>query len=277
MSDARKGRLARLGILFAVVSVALCRAVLPAARAEAPPGVKDRRHETERARRLFNEAETRFAQGEYRQALALYQQAFELKPLPGFQLNIGQCYRRLGQCDKAIEHYRRYLDQSRNPKHQADAQGLIDHCERQLAEERRNVPGPPAAGAKQAEAPPAPVTAPVSGPPAPRRRLRPHFFWTGVGVSAALLLTGTITGSLALGKSSRFNDPNTPSGELGDLKSSGESLRTASTVTFALGLVATAGTAALLFFTDFRPKERAASVSASPIPGGGLMLMGGQF
>jgi hypothetical protein len=89
------------------------------------------------------------------------------------------------------------------------------------------------------------------------------------------LLICTITGSVALSKDSDYNDPNTPHGELQDLKDSGEGLRTAANVTFGLGLAAAIGTAALYVFTDFESKDRA--VSATPTADGGMVVYGGRF
>lgn len=229
-----------------------------------------------KAKRLFKQAEEHFAKEEYRKALELYEQAYEAKPLAGFHFNIAQCHRALGEYRPAIEHFEQYLAKSDNPQNKADAERLLQLSRDALAEEERQK-------ALEQEEPvpePAPVVAPppkpTPEPPKSRRRLRPLYFWSGVGVTGGLLLIGTITGAMALSKSSEFNDTSTPYGDLQDLKDSGESLRTASTVTFTLGLVAAAGTAALYFFTDFSGgKEKA--VAASPIPGGAVVTAVGRF
>jgi len=229
-----------------------------------------------RAKRLFKEAEGHFAKEEYRKALELYKQAYDAKPLAGFHFNIAQCHRALGEYRQAIEHFEQYLSKSDNPQNKADAERLLQLSKDALAEEERQK-----ALEKEEPVPePAPVVAPPPKPqpepPKSRRRLRPLYFWSGVGVTGGLLLIGTITGAMALGKSSEFKDSSTPYNDLQDLKDSGESLKTASTVTFTLGLVAAAGTAALYFFTDFSGgKEKA--VAATPIPGGAVVTAVGRF
>ena len=227
-----------------------------------------------KAKQLFKQAEEHFAKEEYRKALELYEQAYEAKPLAGFHFNIAQCHRALGEYRQAIEHFEQYLANSDNPGNKEDAERLLQLSRDALAEEERQK-------ALEKEEPlpePAPVVAPPPKPqpepPKSRRRLRPLYFWSGVGVTGGLLLIGTITGAMALSKSSEFKDTSTPYGDLQDLKDSGESLRTASTVTFTLGLVTAAGTAALYFFTDFS-KEKA--VAATPIPGGAMITAAGRF
>ncbi len=222
-----------------------------------------------KAKALFKQAEARYRASDYRVALELYQQAFAAKPLPGFHFNIAQCHRNLGEHAKAVEHFRLYLDSSRTAKHAEEARRLIQLCEAELAKQ------PPTS----AEAKPEPATAPIAPPPPRpeprRRRLRPPLFWAGVTLSVALLATGTVTGALALQKSSRFKDLATPSSELAGLRDTGTTLRTTSTATFAVGAATSIATAVIFFFTDFRRPER--SVSAAPLPGGALVSVGGAF
>jgi tetratricopeptide (TPR) repeat protein len=239
-----------------------------------------------KAKRLFKKAEAHFAKGRFQQALELYLRAYEAKPLPGFHFNIGQCYRGLNQHEQAVEHFEKYLA-SPNPKHRADAERLVQLSRDALEQQRKDQPPeePPVPEEQPPGlAPTPPIAAPVAPEPKPepppppkrgRRRLKPIYFWTGVGVTAALLLTGTITGGMALSKSSEFNDESTPYGDLQDLKDSGESLRTAANVTFGLSLATAVGTAVLYFFTDFSGKETA--VSAAPTSGGGMVTVGGSF
>lgn len=228
------------------------------------------------AKKLFMEAEKHFNANEYEKALELYKQAYEKKALPGFHFNIGQCYRNLEKYDLAIEHYRKYLEHAKNPKRRADVEKLIEESQKKLDEQKAlaappEPTPPPEPVAPVDEQPPEPEPEPVKG-----KGLSPIFFWTGVGVTGAMLLIGTITGAMALSKSSEFKDPATPNADLQDLKDSGNSLKTASTVTFAIGAAAAVGTTVLFFFTDWGSKET--QVSGGPIPGGGGMVtLGGTF
>jgi tetratricopeptide (TPR) repeat protein len=236
-----------------------------------------------KAKRLFRQAEQAFAKNDFEGALELYKQAYEAKPLVGFHFNLGQCYRSLGRYEEAIQHFEAYLRSSTNPKNRADAEKLIKLCREALSQQPASTPvepEEPASAPVDREAVPGldkeakPTLPPAETKPG-RRRLKPIYFWSGVGVTGALLLVGTVTGGVALAKSSEFKDPATAESELQDLKDSGEALRTTSTVMFALSAAAAAGTAALYFFTDFSyGKEK---VVATPVPGGGMITMGGVF
>jgi hypothetical protein len=101
-----------------------------------------------------------------------------------------------------------------------------------------------------------------------------------------MLVTGTITGAMALQKSSKFKDQDTPYEDLQDLKDSGKTLKTVASVTIGIGAAAAVGTAVLYFFTDFGSKEKTdtdteegmeTSVTAAPIIGGGMVTVGGRF
>lgn len=274
----------RLGQSVAVVAmmVIATAATMGTARAD----------DVQRARSLYKRAEHHYSEGRYARAKELYEQAYQAKPLAGFHFNIAQCYRKLNNCGEAIRHYQLYLDKSKSAPHADEARRLIRICKRQKDE--RAARQRELAGGGDAELPPG--TGPAGGQPAAggsgetgspapgskppasggkREGLSPLFFWASAGFTAAMLLTMTITGSLALSKSSEFNDPQTPLSDLRDLQDSGESLRTAANVTFALTLVGAAATATLFFFTDFGSRETA--VAAMPSPQGGTFAVTGRF
>ena len=209
-------RAAVLGADLVVVS-------LVAAPARAAGGGLD---DDKEARRLFERAELSFNVGKFGEALADYQSAYEAKPLPGFLFNIAQCYRNMGNIERARFFFRRYLalDPRAPNRHRVDE--LIAEMTKQLEAKQLE--------AKQAEAPPdqpppttaltpppvaapslvavepRPAAAPASDVPlgtsaplvtatatAPTRRpvWRRWWFWTGVaavvagGAVAAFLLT----------------------------------------------------------------------------------------
>jgi hypothetical protein len=102
-------------------------------------------------------------------------------------------------------------------------------------------------------------------------------FWTTAGVSAALLIAGTITGALALSAESEFNDPATYYHELRGIKDRGESLRNASTATFVIGAAGAVGAAVLFFLADFGGSEKLAASAGPSADGGALVVLGGRF
>jgi tetratricopeptide (TPR) repeat protein len=237
--------------------------------------------DVKRAKKLFQEAEKHFADGQYEQALEKYRGAYKAKPLPGFQFNIGQCLRSLGRLKEAIHHFEQYIELSERPRHRADAERLIKLCKEDLAarsQQDKEDEQPPDIREEAREG--API-APEAPPPKPEKErnwrvLKPIFLWSSMGVAAAFLITGSITGGVALGKSREFKDKDTPYEDLRDLKDSGESMRTASNVSFGLAAAFGAVSVALYFLTDFSSEE--AAVAAAPLrEGGGMVTMGGRF
>ena len=66
----------------------------------------------QKARAKFKEGVTAFDVGRFDDALKLYSEAYELKPLPGLLFNIAQCHRQLGNAERAIFFYERFLSLS---------------------------------------------------------------------------------------------------------------------------------------------------------------------
>ena len=247
------------------------------------------------AKRLYHAAERAFAKKDFRRAMENYERAYRARPLAGFLFNIGQCHRGLGQYRRAIKYFRKYLRHAPEGKHRDHAEQLIELCHKHLSEQprafaKRRTARPPeatgragAAGSAQAkddEPPPglrSETTRPVEQPRPPplvrtdssvsrhgRRRLHPVYFWSALGAAAALMVTTGTTGGLALSKSSRYKDPQTPQNELRALRDSGRGLKTAATATAALGAVAAVSAATLFFFTDFRPKRERLRAAVLP-------------
>ncbi|HEX4405026.1 MAG TPA: tetratricopeptide repeat protein [Polyangia bacterium] len=227
MSFATSARAAVLA-LSTIGVIVVCSA--PRAAFGAGTGIDDEKE----ARRLFQSAELEFNVGKFPEALADYQSAYEAKPLPGLLFNIAQCYRNMGNFERARFFFRRYLAlEPRAPnRHRVDE--LIAEMSRQLEATQAEVAGaaaapattPPPADAKPIDVtppPPVPVTSIVepttstaapsavlvtapAAQPAHRPVWRRWWFWTGVaavvagGVVAAYVLTRPSTqtpGSLA--------------------------------------------------------------------------------
>src|SRR4051812_33500347 len=93
----------RAGVLAALMSVA--RPGLAASPADEPQQPEAQRP----ARVLFERAEVKFSVGKFAEAALDYQQAYESEPLPGLLFNIGQCYRNMGEYERAAFMYRRYV------------------------------------------------------------------------------------------------------------------------------------------------------------------------
>ena len=279
----------RRGTRCALVCACAIIALTPSLRADADQPLAE-------AKRLFNKAEVHFGTGDFKQALELYTAAFQKKPLPGFHFNIAQCHRNLGNHKQAIFHFKQYLARSKNPSNRTVAEQLLQESER--AHEQAlaaSVPSPeeePPAPALDTEVP-ADLTQPgKENTPTPssktestteptdsanRKGLPSWAFWSGVGVTGALLIAGTITGIMTISKGSKFNDPTTDPAELRGLKDDGETLRTVANISFAGAAVAAVSTAVLYFFTDFSKADRSATLAANIGLNRAVLTLGGSF
>jgi len=92
---------------------------------------------TERAKLLFNAGNRHYELGEYAEALAIYKQAYRVKPLPAFQFNIAQCHRKLGQHADAIAMYQAYLVGVPGAPNKELVDSLIGESQHQLANEQQ--------------------------------------------------------------------------------------------------------------------------------------------
>lgn len=233
---------------------------------------------TGRARRYYKRAERHYAKGQYEKALGLYRKAYRQKPLAGFHFNMGLCLRKLGRHQEAVAQFRLYLKKSKSQRNTPRARELLAKSEAALRAAKRPEP---------TEDPPKPPVV-VEQKPAPEaspkkrdyRVLDPVWFWVGTAVSSTLLVAGVVTGIVALAKSSRFKDPDTPKSELQNLEDVGKATKTTSTVTFTMGAVAASATVVLYLLTDWNKSERrrrAPMVSLGTDGNGGMLTVVGQF
>ena len=114
-------------------------------------------------------------------------------------------------------------------------------------------------------------------PPVPR-----VYFWTGVGITAALAVTSVATGVMAWNENQKYNDPATPLDEQLTHRDTGQALEVAMWTTMGLGIAAAAGTAVLYFFTT--PRDGAAQepgktarFGITPLMDGGAITLEGRF
>lgn len=96
----------------------------PAASDRPRPAGSDSARE-KAARAHFDRAERAFNLGRFTDALEAYEAAFEAMPLPAFLFNIAQCHRNLGNHERAIFFYERYLTQEADPPNRRIVEDLI--------------------------------------------------------------------------------------------------------------------------------------------------------
>ncbi|HWE30324.1 MAG TPA: tetratricopeptide repeat protein [Polyangia bacterium] len=135
--------------LVAVVVLALVTALSPPSRAQ-------ERDTVARARLYFETGRLLFDQGDYEQAAKKFSAGYDLVPRPQFLLNMGLCYQKLEQLDKARALYQRFL--SAAPADDPDRA----HATQWMAEVDAKI-----AATRPAPTPePAPEPAPATAPPA---------------------------------------------------------------------------------------------------------------
>jgi tetratricopeptide (TPR) repeat protein len=161
------------------------------------------------ARVLFQRAEVKFNLGNFEAAAADYQAAYELDQRPAFLFNIGQCYRNLGNYERARFFYGRFLAADPRTPERRETEKLIAAMSKLLDEKNASKEEPSPASGPPVLAAPASASAQRS-PFSPTLRQqdtltsthdisRPVYkrtwFWIGAGgivagtVAAAFLLS----------------------------------------------------------------------------------------
>ncbi len=190
----------RMGILRLLLAVASLGLLVLEAKLAHAQGDKAARAQFQRAEKAFNV-------GKFDDALKFYEGAFDAKPLPGFLFNMAQCHRNLGDPERAIFFFQRYLSLDPETPNRPLALELIAEEQKKLDAKRAPIQKPPPAPEPPPVAPspaPPPVrieVVPIAAPlvvPAPTPPSQPVYkkwwFWTGAavvlgGVVAALVVT----------------------------------------------------------------------------------------
>ena len=112
----------------------------------------------EEAKRRNQLATQTYKSGQFELALQQYQSAYDLYPDPAFLFNIAQCYRNLGDQERARFFFRRYLALDPHAPNKRRVEELIDEMTKQLeAKQAEGAATPPAATPPPVEPPTAPV------------------------------------------------------------------------------------------------------------------------
>jgi tetratricopeptide (TPR) repeat protein len=155
----------------------------------------------EQAHARSDEGLAAFNQGRYREAIALFDEAYALSPMPLLLFNSAQAHRLKGDCQEALELYHLYLREAASPPNRAIVE---EHIVNMDACVRARTPPPAPTVVSQ---PTAVVALPM---PPPRRPLvkRP-WFWIALGGAATVVVTGVTLGVL-YGTGTRNPVPSVP-------------------------------------------------------------------
>jgi tetratricopeptide (TPR) repeat protein len=197
--------LAALVLALSLITVGMVPSQAHAAKAKASKEQKDPRE---------MQAREAFAAGSYKEALDIYTKLYAEKLHPTYLRNIGRCYQKLKEPEKAIDTFRDYLNKAKNlaASEQKEIDGYIADMEslkeRQAAEKAPAAPPPVAPAPKLQPAPPAPETQLIAEAPAPAPESPPFYkrgwFW---GAAAGVVAAGVVGALWAAGVFSKSFDP----------------------------------------------------------------------
>lgn len=126
------------------------------------------------ARRSFQEAEAHFRAGEFAEALSAYEAGYAQAPLPGFLINIAQCYRRLGDLTRARATYQKFVMVAPDSPHVPEVTNLIAEIDKllaQLEQEHASAPAPLASAGSATGDATLPLTLAAAPPASPAPNL----------------------------------------------------------------------------------------------------------
>jgi len=226
---------------------------------------------------LAREARALYEAGQHEQAVAAYLRAWRAEPTTAVLYNIAVIYdRKLDEPDLAADYYRRYIKAE-----DADPAAVERATLRLRAlKARASEAPPPEARSKPAHEAEPPIEArvakatPAAEPPAEGRRT---LGWVSLGIGGAVLTGGGVLAALALGAHNDFAQASTFSAKVA-ARDRGESLSLAADVSFGVAAVGIGlGVWWLLSARDDAAGEAASSISGAPLPGGGVVSLGGRL
>ena len=250
------------------------------APAPAAPPAEDKK---EQARIHFQKAKELHEKKQYAEAAAEYLEAYRYMPAPAFIYNAGQVYRLGGEKEKAIEHYKKYLELEPNGEGAGDARQFI-------AELGAAIEAEASAKAKSGE----PGGGPVVGEGGGGGGTSPPLRDTGENPGRGLMLAGLVSGGIsvaALGAAAVFalragsaeSDLDGYSGtwtpDQEDRYAEGKSAERNMTVSLVVSAAALAAGGTMYFLGRRKAKRAAAAPSIGAAAGGdsALILVGGSF
>src|SRR5262245_50652019 len=127
-------KVTRDGALFAGLACLLVAGICTAPRAafaqpKSGAAAKDAKAE---ALDLFNQSAELYRQGKFDEAARLLERAYEIHPEPVLLYNLGRAYEGLGDNQKAIDAYTRYLKDEPNAKDRGALERRIETLKQQI-------------------------------------------------------------------------------------------------------------------------------------------------
>lgn len=243
----------------------------------------------ERARAYYVEARRQHESGDYAAAAENYLAAYKELPKPAFLYNAAQVFRLGGQLDKALEHYRRYLELEPDGEGAAYAREFVASIEKKIAEKKKAAESKggddtaePSKDPGELAAPPDPVgdsSGAIRPDPIPvisadavegRGRSKRMVGLALAGTGVALIGAGIGFGFYARSLSQDADNYMGPFEGLKDIYDKGEAADRNMVILLSAGAV-TAAAGGLIYFLGIRDRNRAErdlELFAAPEPGG---------
>jgi tetratricopeptide (TPR) repeat protein len=266
----------------AFVLCSLCALPSGSAFAAGPPKDPPAAADKARAADLVKKSVEAYRQGDFKQAIALLDEAYALDPQPVLTYNRARAQEGLGNVDEAISGYEQFLAQEPNaPDRGAIEQRLVtlrrQREERTALEKERDArrdsaePAPVAAPVPNTHSQPGPAAHPDVVSPPSRHSVFPYVV-AGVGVVG--LAVGGVLGLSALSRKDEAASEPVQRSAI-DLKDEADGLATASTAAFIVGgvLVAAGATWWVLDRGLFKAQPGGVSLRVRLAPG--LVGLGG--
>jgi tetratricopeptide (TPR) repeat protein len=271
----------RIAIVVALVASVGARAFAESAEAE--------------VERLAAEAVSAYKGADYKRAVELLQQAYDIRQVPALLYNMAKAYDKLGDVEHAYDAYRRYADSAAaDPKLKERAEARLKslaEARRQKAATARAIESPPPPPSPTTVEPqPTPAVAPSTPPPpTPEERARAHddFVYKRhrarlitLGLGAATVAFAIVAGSLsidALVVEHQFSSATLPDAQ-SRLKSDAV-VRGGVADGFWGATAVTAAVTAYFVYLSFRHEPSSSSMALVPLlsPTGGGLAATGRF
>lgn len=271
-----------------ILGLAACVALLggaASARAQQP--------DYEAAKRHFLTGKDLFEKHDYLRAAAEFEAAYEITKDPVVLFNVGESYEKAGKLDESMRAYEGYLAGTPTAQDREDVERKITELKK-----KKSQPTPPPAGEVKVpppgagENPPPPPGTGEEGSSGMRIA-----GWVGVGLTAALVVTGGMLALSAQGKQDdirrmqTFVDPSTGKpldfnsgtvkAQYQQLFDDGNTFKNASIAMFVVAGAAAAGTVALFVMDHYhfgsRADSRSIRIGAIATPEGAAMSLGWRF
>jgi len=157
---------------------------------------------------IVEKAVSEYSLGHFAESSALFEEAYQLDPAPILLFNVAQCQRHLGNSERALLFYRRYLEGApADAPERVEATKHMTEIDAALREQAATK-SPPPSGAERGPQPPPGLSLPVeqgSAPADSQHTLR-ILAWTTGAVAAGALVAGGVAAAVWSKRVGRFDD-----------------------------------------------------------------------